>query len=149
MALETISKNISWDRKWCQLCENLGVQFYYNASITILEKQQNMVLTTINNDEHIANTLKAKNSQNHAGYLLLNYGIVSYINDKNSQYFISIILRARGELLNLNGKSFNSTAGTLCSLCNLNLKKKKIHIILLVNVPFLIMIELSILVKMC
>ena len=44
-------------------------------------KQQNMVLTTIINDEHIANTLKARNSQNHAGYII--------INDKNSQYFIN------------------------------------------------------------
>ena len=78
---------------------------------------------------HIANTLKANNSQNHAGYSLLNYGIVSYINDKNSQYFISIILRARGELLNLNGKSFNSTADTLCSLCNLKEKENTYHFV--------------------
>ena len=77
----------------------------------------------------IANTLKARNSQNHAGYSLLNYAIVLYINDKNSQYFSSIMWGegARVELLNLNGKSFNSTADTLCSSCNLKEKENTYH----------------------
>ena len=69
------------------------------------------------------------------------YCFIYTINDKNFQYCISIILRTRSELLNLKGKAFNSTSGTLRILCNLNEEENTYHFVGKCH------IELSILVK--
>lgn len=65
--------------------------------------------------------IKARNSLFSATYKLLNYNLkdeAAYFNNNFNINDISLIIKIRAELLNLNYKRYNSEIPQICSMCN-------------------------------
>lgn len=129
LAKATMALNLTWSRKWFELCGELGIQFHFNCHYSLIRTQQDFVLREMVLKEQRSNKLKAHNSQNHDFYNKLLYDVIPYVSDKNSPYFTSIIFRTRGGLLNLNARSFNTSSSKLCILCNLNEEENVLHFV--------------------
>lgn len=126
LASEILQKNISWSRKWLHLCSELGIQFNFNSGLENLKKQQKIVVNALIDNQFKLYALQARNSQNHKVYSKLIY--YPFVNDSLVPYVISLIFRARGGLLNLNGNSLYNL-NKLCDLCNLNEEEDTFHFI--------------------
>ena len=86
-----------------------------------------LILTETQYQEAI---LMAKNGQHHGLYSELKYSNeMNYFEDGKSTNYISLIMKCRGSLLNLNGCCFRSNQNPNCSLCNLYVIEDIVHFI--------------------
>ncbi|KAI8118403.1 hypothetical protein CVS40_9985 [Lucilia cuprina] len=78
------------------------------------------IIETMKTAIHHDHVLKATNSQQRIYKFLKLHKGQSYCNEAYSQEQISYILKARADLLPLNGNQYREETSRLCSLCNLN-----------------------------
>ena len=120
LSLKVISKNIYWYTVFKDRLMQYNIDLHdidrshslwKNASLKLIEQ---MKIQTYH--EHITNA----NSSQHRIYRLLDFSKgLSYCNVKYTQSQISYIMKARSDLLWLNGSLFREEESRSCSLCNL------------------------------
>jgi len=71
----------------------------------------------------------AQSGNFHDLYPILGPNFVPYFNDERPAYEIGLILRARGGLLNINGRAFKDNTTGICSVCNLDEVENTHHLI--------------------
>lgn len=128
LAEESVLQNTFWVRKWRTLCIQHEFNFNFDFESATLRTQQDNFLRVLSQKEHEKHLESARNSQLHDIYPCLRYDVLPYVTDKNSPHLISLILRARGGLLNINSIFYNSSTRT-CSLCNLGEAENTVHLI--------------------
>ncbi|KAI8119954.1 RNA-directed DNA polymerase from mobile element jockey [Lucilia cuprina] len=116
-----ISRNIFWFKDMKQKMQEL------NISLLSLERNKITwndncinIIETMKTAIHHDHVLKATNSQQRIYKFLKLHKGQSYCNEAYSQEQISYILKARADLLPLNGNQYREETSRLCSLCNLN-----------------------------
>lgn len=125
LALEIIERNIYWAKEWENLCQN--IQFYPDN--TMLCRQWKPLLNHLKIKERNVYTQNAKSSQFHDLYYKLNYNVSSLYTSNFSPRVVSLIIKARGGLLNLNARSFRNNTVGICTLCNLDASENTTHFI--------------------
>lgn len=131
LAREAIKTNIFWAEEWVNLFHKTGIVINLESFQFGLWKSQLKELTEklkeLHWDEHLA---LARMSQYHDLYCKLNYtNVPNYFRDEYEIYFIRLIFKVRGGLLNLNAKPWKSNTTGNCSLCNLNAPENTKHFI--------------------
>ncbi|XP_073842692.1 uncharacterized protein [Musca autumnalis] len=127
LALEILEKNISWAKVWSELCQDLNLHPTNNGlPLCIYWKE---IIVALNRKENLDFTSAAKNSQFHDLYSQLNYDVIPKLLSNFSGRASSLIIKARGGLLDLNSKAFRNSYGDICSICNTNEKENTFHFI--------------------
>lgn len=127
-----IRRKLNFAQKWRQLAEecDLRTDFEWENHVTLKEQLYTMLRET-DTARRNGYIQKAINSENRIIYPNLDYNLEdhNYFNDSNSCRKISLLFRARGELLNLNGTPFSNVENKHCTLCNLCAKEDTYHFI--------------------
>lgn len=127
LAEETIRQNTSWVPYWRSLYNESGITFDIENLGNNISQHHILILDSLRDSERDKFVLSARNSRFHDMYSSLQYNINPYFCDKNSAHHISLILKARGGLLNLNARSFRGSDTGICSLCNCNEMEDTYH----------------------
>jgi len=100
---------------------NLGMEGYNAATQREEWSKKNYMLLTSLKAEKTEELIKLARSSHTRIYKELDYSKgLTYCNQTFSRNQITWIMKARGDLLWLNGSRFNEARSRLCSLCNLN-----------------------------
>ena len=75
------------------------------------------------------NLRRAQAGSFHDLYPFLSKNTEPYFTDKLPAYAIGLILKARGDLLNLNGRAFKDNTLGLCTICNMDAVEDTHHLI--------------------
>lgn len=129
LASKIIEKKIDWFKEW----ENLGQKYGLHWGNWIDKEEE-----WIDNSEKILkfeidfylqqDILNGRQTNNHGLYNKLNFiSGVEYFDSNLSTYYIGIILKSRGGLVQLNGNSFNVDQVKECSLCNMGKEETFSH----------------------
>jgi len=113
--------------EWQNLCTDLNVDPIENLSIPYLKVKLFEILESVEAEDKSFNINKAQSSTFHDLYNSLSYDNLSYFKDQYSAHQISIILKARGGLLNINARAFKDNTDGLCTLCNLGMPENTLH----------------------
>lgn len=132
LAKQIINQNLDWCRQWKMLGEKVGVDVDFGPEavksrcLTVVEKLSDVWI-----GECIG---RARTSIHHSQLISLDLGLElgdrSYLTDNADVSFVSWIIKARAELLYLNGKPW-STGNKFCSLCNMGEIETTFHFIAL------------------
>lgn len=128
-AEEIIAKNIYWAREWYELCDNLGIALNSNILDMNLSDLHLDILETLKRTEHEMNINSARGSQFHDAYPHLKFDIKPYFIDENPAHLVSLVLRTRGGLLNINARAFKRDTIGICTICNLDEAENTYHLI--------------------
>lgn len=129
LAEQTISKNISWAKKWQDLwCEFYPGEFqsFFGQNLFL---EQVILLQAIKDFQWQQHVIAAKNSTFHDAYGTLSYENLCYFNDNFSAHVISLVFKARTGLLNINARAFKKDTIGLCTLCNMDAVENTYHFI--------------------
>ena len=129
LALLVFDKRIIWAQKWINLYDSYGLNFPLDLSHPNLKSQHDSLIEALSDSQLIANIERARNSTNHDLYPYLNYNMHSIVFSNVSSKILSLFLKARGGMLNLNANPFIRTYTDLCTICNLRAKEDTHHII--------------------
>ena len=126
LALKIIDLNVSWAKEWKNLCALLNYT-PQDSSLPICKYSRD-ILQLLQSHEYAANINKASNSQFHDLYNKLEYNVPPLL-AQLSPRASSLIIRARGGLLNINARSFIINTDGICTLCNMNEVENIFHFI--------------------
>lgn len=124
-----VRKKIYWADKWSELFNDLNIQFDWNTKSEwkALHAETCEKLVERHWSEH---TNRALQSRFHDEYCNLNYAEVpNYFNDSNSREMISMVLKSRCGLLNLNARAFKNNTDGICTICNLDATENTYHFV--------------------
>ena len=124
---EVIRTNIYFVAEWRKLGTDCGVQIASNLTVQSLMNSLPMLLEKLKHSEMQRYLEDARSGSLHDLYPTLNFNIQSYFNDKLPAHAVGLILRARGGLLNLNGRAFKSNTDGICTICNLDKVENTYH----------------------
>lgn len=127
LAEKIISKNTYWSEEWINLCDKL--QYVPENNTRPLCEHYRPILDLLNVRERNDMISDARGSQFHDLYSQLDYCMPFLSATQLTSHVISILIKARGGLLDLNARSFRSSSVDLCSLCNLNVTENTLHFI--------------------
>lgn len=128
LAAEILEKKTYWAEEWLNISRTL--QYSSDNSNRPLCAESKQILNLLCVMERNDAIVKAKSSQFHDLYSHLNYDISShYYAPRWSTRATSIIIRARGGLLNINARAFKSNTIGLCTICNLDQSENTFHFI--------------------
>ena len=130
LGLYAIRRNHPFIQKWKELAESVDSPLDVNIERPLELRNQMYVIIRELDIKHRENyTKKALESENRLIYptLVHNLNENNYFKDSNSCRKISLLFRARGELLNLNGTSFNNSETNYCTLCNQHAREDTFH----------------------
>lgn len=129
LAEESIRQNSFWVPHWKALCSQFGFTLDTEIWRTNLQYFHNQIIQSLRNTEHENFLVSARNSQFHDMYPALQHEFRPYFCDSNSAHLVSLVLKARGGLLNLNARAFNGNDNNMCTLCNCNEQENTNHLI--------------------
>lgn len=129
LAEETIRQETFWLPHWRSLCSELGTPMDIEIWRTNFQFFHNRILETLRISEYEKFVVSARDSRFHDLYPTLQYDIRPYFCDSNSAHVVSLILKARGGLLNLNARAFSGNNVNVCTLCNCNEQENTHHFI--------------------
>lgn len=121
-----------WYKKWQTISNACDENFIIDTN-NLGNLKENLYNIIQKNDDATRDMfiLKARESNSRVLYSQLNFNLQqrNYFHDSLRYDEISIIFKARCEVLNLNGNPYNGSFHQFCSLCNLNSKEDCYHII--------------------
>lgn len=124
-----LEKKILWAKSVVELGVKNGVEFNFQSmSRSDWTFKHSTLLENIKCNNNIEYTNKALNSDRFYKYLNFNKG-QEYIRDEFTQNQIMWIMKARCNLIQLNGTRFQNQGSKLCSLCNLREDESILHFI--------------------
>lgn len=127
LAEKVIAKKTYWAEEWITLRGNIKfVPDNAENPICLYSKQILDLLSTKEREDLLAN---ARNSQFHDLYSQVDYCMKPLSALDLSSRAASLIIRARGGLLDINARAFKSSSVGLCSLCNLDATENTLHLI--------------------
>lgn len=127
LAEKIISMNTFWAEEWGTICERINFVPENTAKpLCDYWKPILQLLKTTERDDHISN---ARRSQFHDLYSQLNYGTNPIYTSVFSSHATSLIIKARGGLLDINGRAFRRSTVGLCTLCNMDESENTLHFI--------------------
>lgn len=131
LAKESILQNTYWFSHWQSLCTKIGITLDIEIWGNNLRYYHDNVLNKLKIFEYDEFVASARNPRFglHDMYPTLKYDIPPYFLDGNSAHLVSLILKVRGGLLNLNACAFNGSAVNICTLCNYNEEENSNHLI--------------------
>lgn len=130
LAEETVSQNTFWFSRWRDLCGEIGYTLDIENWRNNFQHHHNCIIESLRNKEHEQLLENARNSRFHDMYPILQYDAHPYFLDINSAHLVSVIMKARGGLLNLNNRAFyGNNNNNLCTLCNRNEPENTLHLI--------------------
>lgn len=127
LAEETVRQYAFWVPHWRSLCSEIGTTFNFEMWKSNLQYHHDIILDSLRNLEHDKFVISARNSRFHDMYPVLQYDIRPYFCDNYSAHLVSLILKARGGLLNLNARSFYGNDVNICTLCNCSEQENTHH----------------------
>ena len=126
LACYVIEYKIHWAIEWNNILQQ--VQGTVN-NISFLNISWENIAEKISFTESAVNIAKAKHSQYHDLYPKLDFKVIRTLLNNFKSWSTSLILKARGGMLNLNSRSFLSNLEGLCTLCNLKASANILHFI--------------------
>lgn len=131
LAEETIRKNTFWFPHWRSLYTDCGISLDIETWRINILHQHDLIMNNLRSLEYNNFVTCARNPRFglHDMYPTLNYDIPPYFRDGNSAYFVSLIMKARGGLLNLGSRASYGGEASLCTLCNCNEQENTDHLI--------------------
>lgn len=127
LAEKIIELNVYWAKEWSDLCQLIHYSPPNNNVPTCMYWKDIIYFLKIK--EHNDFCLQASRSQFHDLYPQLDYGIAPTLTRELSSRATSLIVRARGGLLDLNSRCFRSNSDGLCSVCNMKESENTVHFI--------------------
>ena len=124
LAEAVLLKNVFWAKEWTDICQK--VNFPPNSSSPLCTEWMK-ILDLVIIKEREEYTLNAISSQHHDMYPLLNYNVIPVLAENFSAHITCLLIKARGGLLDLNGRSFTNNTTTLCTICNINEDETTYH----------------------
>lgn len=122
-----IAKHTFWAEDWTNLCSKIN--FVPENNSVPLSNHCKSILPLVKIYENQNYISDARNSQSHDLYSRLNYSLLQITITELSSRAISLLIRARGGLLDINARSFRSTSVEICTLCNLDATENTLHLI--------------------
>ena len=129
LAEEAARKKTYWYTNWVMLCNQVGENFDFQIWRSNMFQYHSNILQLIKANDTYKFIQSAKNSLHHDMYSILQYNGPQYFSDNLTAYCISMIFKARGGLLFLNGNLFQNTVSPLCTICNLDEVENTAHLI--------------------
>ena len=130
LATAVLRKKIYWAQEWSGLFRETGIFVDYETSNFKWKEIHNLTLAKLKEQHWNASTERALQSQFHDEYCNLSFADVpNYFVDSNSREMISLLLRTRCGLLNLNARAFQRDTVGLCTLCNLDATENTFHFV--------------------
>jgi len=129
MANEMLNQKIGWALEWEELCADLNVEPIREYSVSSLKVKLFEILEKVESIDLYNFTADAKASSFHDLYYLLDYVSCPYFNDNFTAHQISVIIKARGGLLNINARAFKENTIGLCTICNLDKPENTFHLL--------------------
>lgn len=129
LAKEVWNKKIDWFVEWQTLCTVHKVDPIEEFSLRHLKVKFFEILVKIEKVDIVNNIDNARASNFHDLYHSLEYPGCPYFNDNYTAHQISVIMKARGGLLNINARAFRDNTNGLCSICNLDKPENTFHVI--------------------
>lgn len=126
LAEHVISQNVCWAEEWTILSDRLN---FVPTDNNPLCSHWKTVLNLLRVKEREENVIAANNSQHHDLYPLLHYNVTPTLASNFSSRTTSLIIKARGGLLNLNAVFFRNNTSSLCTICNLGQIENTHHFI--------------------
>lgn len=127
LAEAIIAQNIGWANEWSKLCQRL--QYTPGHANRPLCTDWKTILYLLESKEREENVLQAMNSRNHDLYCQLNYTATPLLANNFSSRVTSLIIKARGGLLDLNARSYRNNNAVICTICNLSETEDTYHFI--------------------
>lgn len=133
VASSLLRSNTNCVREWSSLCEQHGVPVPCIENVHEWPTMKQLLLNRLDESTHRMYEQRAQLSETRILYKTLNHTLNgnNYFNDKHNTSTISIIFKARGELLSLNYTphySRNNSNGK-CEICNLQEVENTFHFI--------------------
>jgi hypothetical protein len=129
LSKKVVEKQVFWFEHWCNMESLTYVQW---RSVSLNKQRWNFCIKAAVQNYSVSDFNKRvsqKNSSIRRFYRKLKHN-VDYINAANLKTAdVRFILRARCDLLGLNGNRLNAGAETRCSLCNLNADENLLHFV--------------------
>lgn len=126
LANEVIKLNISWAKEWQLLCQSINFS-PPNNSLPLCHYWKEILDTLKRNDfQNFQN--QASNSQFHDLYSKLDHNVAPLLTDLSPRAS-SLIIRARGGLLEINAKCFKANTDGYCTICNTKEPENTLHFI--------------------
>lgn len=128
LALVGMRKKMDWWKKWEELGEKVGVHWDLSLGFNTWSVNINNILKYIEDNELSTAVAISRRSENV-------YGALSYMNGNGIFKMnlrvseISMILKARCDLLPLNDKPWKSNSMRICPLCSLRKKECSFHFV--------------------
>ena len=126
LAEKIIEHNISWAKEWHNICNVINFESPNNNLYICYFA--NEILEQIRIYEYRNYKSNAYNSQFHDLYSKLEYNVSSLLVDFSPRAS-SLIIRARGGLLNINGRAFRNNTDGNCTICNMCESENVFHLI--------------------
>lgn len=124
LAESIITKNEFWAKDWTKLQQVLN--FTPPNRNLPLSSSWKSILDLLIVKEREDNVLKASNS-NHDLYSHLNYSVTPLLATNYSSRVTSLIVKARGGMLDLNARSYRNNLVQTCTICNLDIAENTFH----------------------
>lgn len=130
LAEESVLQSTYWVNDWVKLFELTGVHLDFHSPNTNWKQKHDDViegLIKLHWNDHLD---LARRSQFHDEYCNLEFTRdSSYFEDNLKAKFITLIFKARGGLLNINGRAFKKDTIGICTICNLDEAENTFHLI--------------------
>lgn len=127
LAEKIIEKNTYWAKEWSNLCAT--IQFVPQNTFSPLCFYSKSILESLKSKEVKDNISAARSSQFHDLYSQLIYCMKPLSISNSSSRATSLLIRARGGLLDINARCFRNSSVGLCTLCNLDATENTFHFI--------------------
>lgn len=127
LAEAIIRMNVFWAREWVNLCNVVHFSPPDNDSPVCLYWKEILSLLVIQERNNF--TIDASNSQFHDLYSQLDYSVTPSLTTEFSARATSLIIRARGGLLDLNARCFKNNTNGICTICNMHESENTFHFI--------------------
>lgn len=127
VAEEVIKKKLLWFKEWINWAEKVKCNFNpVFSSVEELGKDLKALKSSLINYYDTCYRERALNGQYHQIYKQLSFDI-DYINSNLPISDIGVIIKIRGELLNLNYRPFIQGQNYICSMCNIGENEDVFH----------------------
>lgn len=120
-----IANNIFWAKEW----SNLLQQVHSEVSANFQNFESTILLEKLKEREREDNIEKAHSSQYHDLYPKLDFSVAPRMLENFGSWPTSLIIKARGGMLNINARSFQTNTTGLCTICNMEASENSLHFI--------------------
>lgn len=122
-----ISQKVYWAEEWESLCQNIN--FTPDNTNTPISTHWKTILNLLKRKSHEDNIIAALNSQFHDLYSVLDFNVTPLLASDFSSRSTSLIIKARGGLLDIKARSFKNNTVGICTMCNLDETENTWHFI--------------------